>query len=95
MKITALLLLVGVIIACQAEEGDIVASSIQDVKRKYEAELMSQPGVVSVGIGKSDNGELTLVVGLDGREQTSASRFPDELEGYPVHVQVIGPVRAQ
>ena len=95
MKITALLLLSVAIVACQAEEGKIMAGSIQDVKRKYEAELLAKPGVVSVGIGKSDSGELTLVIGLDGSEQRSARRFPEELEGYPVRVHVVGPVRAQ
>jgi len=74
--------------------GDMPAS-IQEVKARHESRLMAQPGVVAVGIGRDPDGKETIVVSLDRDRPEVRSNVPQTLEGYPVRVQVIGPVRAR
>jgi hypothetical protein len=69
--------------------------TIQEVKARHEARLMAQPGVVAVGIGRDADGRETIVVSLDRERPEVRAKTPQELEGYAVRVQVIGPVRAQ
>ncbi len=69
--------------------------SIQEVKAKYEPELMNRAGVVSVGIGRDDDGKTVIVIGLDGKHPETQDALPKELEGYAVRVEVIGPIRAK
>jgi len=47
-----------------AETGTTM--TIQQIKEKYQVKLMGLPGVVSVGIGLSDE-EMVIKVGLDGK----------------------------
>jgi hypothetical protein len=70
-------------------------ASIQEVKARHESRLMAQPGVVAVGIGRDPDGKETIVVSLDRDRPEVRSNVPQTLEGYPVRVQVIGPVRAR
>jgi hypothetical protein len=69
--------------------------SIQEVKKKHEAKLMALPGVVSVGIGRDKDGNPAVVVGLDGSRAEIKGKIPAQLDGHPLIIQVIGPVRAQ
>jgi hypothetical protein len=69
--------------------------SIQEVKARHEARLMAQPGVVAVGIGRDADGSQSIIVSLDRERPEVRASTPQDLEGYPVRVQVIGPVRAQ
>jgi hypothetical protein len=69
--------------------------SIQEVKAKHEQRLMAAPGVVAVGVGKDDDGKQAIIVSLDRERPEVRASMPGELEGYPVRVQVIGPVRAR
>ncbi len=69
--------------------------SIQEVKAKHESDLMGVPGVVSVGIGRGEQGESIIVVGVENDEAAKNAKVPQRLEGYAVRVQVIGAVRAQ
>lgn len=70
-------------------------ASIQEAKAKHEARLMAQPGVVSVGIGRDADGTEVIVVGLDRERPEARAAMPQELDGHPVRVQVIGTVRAR
>ena len=72
-----------------------MAYTILKVKEKYERQLMSQPGVISVGIGRGEDGKPTIVVSLDGRRTETRKALPKELEGYRVRVEVTGPIKAQ
>ena len=72
-----------------------MSPTIQDVKAKHVEGLMAMPGVVSVGIGKNPDGQLVIVVGLDGPRPETVDQLPKVLEGYPVRVEVIGPVKAR
>ncbi len=69
-------------------------SSIHDVKKKNEKRLLAMKGVVSVGIGQDKEGKPLIVVGLDSPQAQTVVKLPKELEGFPVRVEVIGPVKA-
>lgn len=70
-------------------------ASIQDVKARHEARLLALPGVVSVGIGRDARGEPVIVVGLDRPRPQTQAAIPPALEGHPVRVEIVGPLRAQ
>lgn len=69
--------------------------TIQEVKRQHESRLLAMPGVVSVGLGQNPDGEPVIVVGLDRRRPRTIARLPRTLEGYPIHVEIIGQIKAQ
>ncbi len=72
-----------------------MAASIVEVKSKHESRLLSLPGVISVGIGRDDDGRTVIVIGVRDEVAAKSKDFPAQLEGYPVRVDVIGPVQAQ
>lgn len=76
-------------------EGATVSPTIQEVKTRHENRLLAMPGVVSVGIGRGPDGKPVIVVGLDGPRPETATKLPQSLEGHPVRVEIIGPIRAQ
>jgi len=76
-------------------EDRAVSPTIQEVHAKHAERLLAMPGVVSVGIGKNPDGQFVIVVGLDGPRPKTVEQIPKELEGYPVRVEVIGPVKAR
>ena len=65
--------------------------TIREAKRGLSRRLLAQPGVSGVGIGEVA-GDEQIVVYL--AEDTPAVRalVPGEADGYPVAVEVIGPV---
>ena len=67
--------------------------SIEQVKEKHAARLLALPGIVSVGIGRGPDGGKAIVVGSDRPRPETEAKVPDVLEGYPVRIEVIGPVR--
>jgi len=68
--------------------------TIQQVKEKYQTELLLLPGVVSVGIGLSE-GEAVIRIGLDGRYPDTETALPEALEGYRVVSQDTGTIKAR
>lgn len=70
-------------------------TSIQEVKQKHEAQLMGIRGVVSVGIGRNEEGRAVIVVGLDRERAAARARLPKCLEGYEVRAEVVGKVKAR
>ena len=72
-----------------------MSPTIQEVKAKHVEGLLAMPGVVSVGIGKNPDGTSVIVVGLDGPRPKTVEQLPKVLDGYPVRVEVIGPVKAR
>jgi hypothetical protein len=50
--------------------------------------------VVSVGIGLGADGSPVIIVGLDRTRASTLQEIPEELEGYPVQVEMVGTVRA-
>jgi hypothetical protein len=76
--------------------GDkIMTPSIQDVKKKHEARLMSLPGVVSVGIGRDPQGNPAVIVGMDSPRAETQAQIAPQLDGYPLLIQIVGPLKAQ
>ena len=73
----------------------IMTPSIQDVKKKHESRLLSLPGVVSVGIGRDLHGNPAVIVGLDSPRSDTEARIPPQLDGYPLLIQIVGPLKAQ
>ena len=71
-----------------------MSMTIQQAKEKYQAELMALPGVVSMGVGLSE-GEIVIMIGLDGKHPDSQKELPKELEGYKVVSQNVGTIKAQ
>lgn len=69
--------------------------SIKTVKANNEASLMATPGVVSVGIGKDPAGKEIIIVGVEEDSAQIRSAIPQQLNGYAVKIQVMGPIRAQ
>lgn len=69
--------------------------SIQEVKARHEAALMARPGVVAVGVGRDAQGQPAIIVNLDRERPDVRASMPEEIEGYAVRVQVVGPVRAR
>ena len=69
--------------------------SIKDVKSRHEKRLLQLPGVISVGIGKDENGIPAIIVGLKSSNPQTESQLPTRLEGYPVQVRVVGEIKAQ
>ncbi|HEB94369.1 MAG TPA: hypothetical protein ENI94_13100 [Gammaproteobacteria bacterium] len=82
-------------ILCAGNEALAMAASIFDVKSRYEPRLLSLPGVISVGIGRAFDGRTVIVIGVEDKASVEDPKLPKQLEGYPVRVDVIGPVRAQ
>jgi hypothetical protein len=68
--------------------------AIREVKARHREHLLAIPGVVSVGIGKGPDGTPAIIVGLDRHRPESRGQIPDELEGFRVHVEMVGRYRA-
>ena len=66
---------------------------IAEVLAAHTPELMALPGVVGTYEGERD-GAPAIVVMLERRTPELEARIPDTLEGWPVAVEVTGPLRA-
>ncbi|HMQ53570.1 MAG TPA: hypothetical protein PKE64_16035 [Anaerolineae bacterium] len=86
------LFLVGVMVgAC----GDaMTAKDIVEVQAKHEAQLMSLPGVVGVGIGECE-GKPCLKVLVERKTPELERQIPSELEGFKVELEESGPLQTQ
>ena len=94
-------ILAGIILfllaACsqEPEKEKSMTGAIQDVKAKYEKQIIDTPGVVSMGIGKDAKGQTAIIIGIEQDSEKIRAALPKELDGYPVEVQTTGPARAQ
>ena len=87
-----ILLLLPAVVMCGENQ---MAPSIQEVKKQHETRLLGLPGVVSVGIGLDQNGQTAIIIGLDGSNPDIEAELPATLDGYPVSVKNVGPIKAQ
>lgn len=76
-------------------ESANMAASIHEVKAKYEDQLLARPGVVSVGVGQDADGNPIIIIGLDRPRAETLDALPKDLDGYRVHPEVIGPIKAR
>lgn len=56
---------------------------------------MAMSGVVSVGIGLDEDGNPAIVIGIESESRLNELSLPEELESFPIKVQVVGTIRAQ
>lgn len=74
-------------------------ATIEQVKTKYEAQIMAKPGVNGFGIGaRMANGQLVRpiekVIIIHVQTEADVAELPTSLDGYPVQVEVVGEIRA-
>ena len=90
-----LLIILLVLPAIATSEDSNMPNSIEDVKAQHEERLLQLPGVVTVGIGRDENGNPAIMVGLKRSDPETESQLPTLLEGYPVVVRIVGRIKAQ
>lgn len=66
--------------------------TINEAKRKLSRELMQDPRVSGVGIDTGEDGEEQIKVYLADDDSDLALTVPPDVEGYPVAVEVLGPI---
>lgn len=94
MPTTAAILALVLAFAACASDRPPDRSPADEVMQRHEAELMSIPGIVGVGLGQCDDQSCIKV--LVERETPELARaVPTDLEGVPVVVEEIGSVSAQ
>jgi hypothetical protein len=74
------------------EDANIPARSIEQVLEQHNDSLTTLPGVVGTAIGRCDGAPCIRVFVADSASAQGAG-IPARLEGYPVRVEVTGPVR--
>ncbi len=94
MRLTAAILLMALATAACSETREM-QPSIQEVRARHVDRLMATPGVVSVGIGRDDEGTEVIIVGLDQARAEAVQSLPASLEGYTVRTQVVGKITPQ
>jgi len=67
--------------------------SIEDVKRKHEADLMKIAGVIGVGIGKGKSGGRVIQVLAEEVTRQLRDSVPPMIDGFFVEVLRVGEVR--
>ena len=67
--------------------------SIEDVKRKHEADLMKIEGVIGVGIGKGKSGGRVIQVLAEEVTRQLRDSVPPMIDGFFVEVLRVGEVR--
>ena len=78
-----------------ARRGNAKRTTINDVKEKYEQQIMGIPGVTGIGIGGSDRkAGLAIKVYVERMTPELKRRIPAQLEGYPVVAEPTGEFRA-
>jgi hypothetical protein len=65
--------------------------TIREAKRGLSRQLLKQPEVSGVGIGE-ESGDERIVVYLAEDTPTIRALVPDQVAGYPVSVEVVGPI---
>lgn len=66
--------------------------TIEEVQERHTADWVRLPGVVGTGIGRCE-GEPCIKVFATRMTEEIRHEIPDEVEGYPVRVEVTGPFR--
>jgi hypothetical protein len=95
MKYGVAALLLFVLAGGLSANGDRMPLTIEQVKAAHERELMARPGVVSVGIGRDEQGRPAIVVGMDKANAQTQAALPRVLEGYSVRTEIVGTLRAR
>jgi hypothetical protein len=73
--------------------SEVPGSGIDGILRQHQRMLLARPGVTGVAVGKSPTGDPAIVVYL--LDKSDRAGLPQTLDGYPVVVQVTGPITTQ
>lgn len=84
-----------VLLAITPAIGSEEMPTIQEVKVRHESRILALPGVVSVGVGRNPDGRSCIVIGFSGPHPQTEEKIPARLEGYPVRIEIIGPLEAR
>ena len=69
---------------------------INSVKSKYEKKLLQLANVIGVGIGmKADKMVIKVYVTSNFRKSLMKERIPETLDGYEIHIEVMGDLISQ
>ncbi len=72
--------------------------AVRRVSRAHARDLLGKANVVGVGVGSTQSGDLTLVVmvthKLPRHQLAAADLVPQEIEGIPVELRVVGELKA-
>src|SRR3989442_2261292 len=98
-RLVATLVVAAALASCACrdhrEETQAVTSrTMEAVLAAHSDSLMALPGVVGTAIGRCD-GAPCIRVFLAAPDDATRQRIPARLEGYPVRVEVTGPIRAR
>ncbi len=63
------------------------------VKQRYSAQLLKQPGVSGVGVEKADDGGYALAIYVVRDNPEITKNLPRQLDGCPVKIVPSGPFR--
>jgi len=88
--IAAVLIAAAVVIAMLMIRADDRSAEhpVWDALERHDAELRAIPGVLSLGTVEPDAGEAAIVVYVAAVTPQIEAAVPDELDGFPVRVQV-------
>jgi hypothetical protein len=70
-----------------------INQTIEQVKQKYESDLLSIDGVVGVGISECEN-KPCIKVYLENESLNLKQQIPKQLDGFKVETQVMGAIEA-
>jgi hypothetical protein len=96
-RTVAALLVAAALASCTArrdreETRAVTSKTIEAVLAAHTDSLMALPGVVGTAIGMCDGAPCIRVFIADA-SAAGRRRIPAQLEGYPVKVEVTGPIR--
>lgn len=67
---------------------------IREIKKRVEKDWLSIPGVLAIGIGKTEKGQAGIIVSVNELSLEIQTSLPTEVEGIPVEIKVTGPIQA-
>ncbi|MBA7548282.1 hypothetical protein ES705_40733 [subsurface metagenome] len=67
---------------------------IKDIKKKYEKTWLAIEGVVAVGIGKTSDGNLGIIVSVKENGRKYKQQIVHNIEGVLIEIQETGEIKA-
>lgn len=79
----------------EAEGGFPMAKSIVEAMKAWEERLMAIPGVMGIGIGLGEDAQVKVIkVYVHRNAWARTEQIPEQIDGYPVEVELRGTFRA-
>jgi hypothetical protein len=72
-----------------------IIEKAKKIKALYEDEWIKEPSVVSIGVGLVAENSVGIIIGVHGAiKKTFRSNIPDKIEGIPLCIKNVDPLRA-